>query len=142
MAEVSSAAGTPSSRNVLTPRVVAIAVVAVAIVAAIVVVVVLKLQSAPALDLTGKWVAQQGPATVDLTLSGTSTNLSGTFVAKNAPIPISGTVSAHVNGTKADVTLNALGSLHTGTCTVSNTKLSCIGTGSDTSTLTLTFTRP
>jgi hypothetical protein len=126
----------------LSPRLIVIAVIAVVVIAVVAAVVIVKMQSPPRLDLTGTWVAHQGPTTVNLTLTGTGADLSGQFVAQNAPMPISGTLTAHVAGTKANVTLNALGGLHTGTCQVSNTKITCVGTGSDTSTLTLTFTRP
>jgi hypothetical protein len=136
-----STAGVPPVRTVLRRHPILLAALAIVVVAAIVAIVVVKLQRSPGLDLTGKWVAHQGPTTVDLTLAGTSTDLTGRFVTRNAPFPISGPVSAHVKGTRADVTLNLLGSTHTGTCTVSNTKIVCVGSGSDTSTLTLTFTR-
>jgi hypothetical protein len=114
---------------------------AVLVVLAVTVVVVVKARSGSTLDLTGKWTAQDGVVTVNLTLSGNNDNLSGLLTTKNAPLPIKGTVTAKVTGTTALVHLHALGQNLAAHCNVSSTRMVCTGTGGNT-TLTLTFTRP
>ncbi len=111
------------------------------VVLTIVVVLVLHARSGNRMDLTGKWLAQQGVVVIDLTLQGTGKILTGTLNARNAPLPIHGTVLAQITGTTAKVTVHALGQTVGAHCQVSSTRLVCTGTGGNT-TLTLTFTRP
>jgi hypothetical protein len=121
--------------------VILVGVIAVIIVAAVVAVAVLRSHSSSSLDLTGGWRAQEGPVTVDLILKGSGDHLTGTFAAKNSPIPLNGAVDALVHGSTADVTVNVLGQSLKATCDVSNTKLVCTGkSGSEA--LSGTFTRP
>jgi hypothetical protein len=121
--------------------VILVGVIAVIIVAAVVAVAVIRSRSSSSSDLTGNWRAQQQGVTVDLTLKGSGDHLTGTFAAKNSPIPFSGAVNALVHGNTADVTVNVLGQSLKATCDVSNSRLVCTGHAGS-SALTGTFTRP
>ena len=65
----------------------------IVLIAVIVIVLVVRSRGGSSLDLTGNWTAPDPPATVYLKLTEKNQHLSGTLTTKNAPLPITGTVT-------------------------------------------------
>ena len=86
----------PNSSAAFDPRAVRNGIVLAApglgVVAIIVALRVTRLRAVSSLDPTGDWRAEQGPATVELYLTGSVSYLTGTFVTEELPVAVNGTV--------------------------------------------------